>query len=334
MIKEICRSVAAAFALIACALSAGPARSLTVFDPSNFGQNVQQVAQALAQTAVQQVIQYGVGKLAQATGLPGPMLNMAAQAGMDKVFLQTGLNGTFGGVPSQFPSSGATFGSLPGALWQVGGQGGTQVARFAIGEGLEQIGIDPKDPLVAAGLSAGYDMMQRSVGQSATWAKVSTPSFAYYGTRAPTNVFTTAPSAIGFMRTQLQRPSVQSTPVALTQIQVRRSRELEEAALDAIGLAAHGLAAASGTSQRVESMQKAALSATELRQQMAVLNGSVTALYEELAGIRVLVAAGLRVRAAEVLANRPVTSAQAGANAVPQTTTTIQGLPWLNQGTP
>ncbi|MBP8231113.1 MAG: hypothetical protein KAY22_02305 [Rhizorhabdus sp.] len=334
MTREHRLAAVTAIAFVTPFVSSFEAHALTVFDPSNFQQNVQQVAQALAQTAVQQVIQYGVGKLAQATGLPGPLLNMAAQAGMDKMFLQTGLNGVFGGVPSQFPSGGMTFGSMPGALWQVGTQLGTQVAKYAIGEGLEQIGIDPKDPLVAAGLSAGYDMMQRSVGQSATWAKVSTPSFAYYGARAPTNVFTTAPSAIGFMRTQLQRPSVQSTPVALTQIQVRRSRELEEAALDAIGLAAHGLAAASGASQRVESMQKAALSATELRQQMAVLNGSMTALYEELAGIRVLVAAGLRVRAAEVLANRPVTGAQAGANAVPQTTTTIQGLPWLNQGTP
>ncbi len=325
------RRVAAAI-LVAGSMAGGPAgdaAALTVFDPSNFSQNVQQVAQALAQTGVQQLMQYGIDKLAQSPGLPGPLLAIAGQAGMEKMFLGSG-SGGFGSVP-RFSSGSATFGSMPGSLWQVTSPAGPST-RYAIGEGLEQIGIDPRDPVVAAGLSAGFDMLQRSVGQSSTWAKVATPSFSYYGTRAPANVFTTAPSAIGYMRGQLQRPSMQSTQVALTQIQVRRSRELEEAALDAIGLAAHGLAAASGASQRVESMQQAALSATELRQQMAVLTASVTALYEEVAGLRVLAAAGLRMQAAEVLVNRPVTGGQAGASAVPQTTT-VQGLPW-QQGTP
>src|SRR5262249_47002261 len=152
------------------------------------------------------------------------------------------------------------FSMIGGTPWAYGNS-----SSWALGQVANQMGLDVSDPKVRAGLAIAASLLGRGVGQSATMGSSLTPTYGYYGQAAPADVFTPVPSAVPWSRQMLERPSATASVQDLEIRDRRRSREVEEAALDLHGIANHALRAESDTPARVKQFDTALKSASDQR---------------------------------------------------------------------
>lgn len=288
----------------------------TVYDPTNYGANNGTYGQMVSEVALSQSRNGLLDQMAKAMGLPGEMNGLGDIGGLASSFLGGRSGFGFSGYNS---GQALDFGTIGGAPWSYGNS-----SNWALGQAANQFGLDSSDPKVQAGLAVAAALLGRGLGQSATMGRSLVPTYQYYGASAPADIFTTVPSSVAWSRQMLERPAGQVSVQELELRDRRRSREVEEAALDLHGLANHALRATSDTPERVKAFDKALKSGGDQRVQLATLGAELSAILEELSGIRSLMAGEARLMAAEKLSLIPVGNLRPGTTAIPGTTVMSQ----------
>lgn len=312
------RTLYSAIGAAALALaSQAEAGCLCVYDARNHEVNLGELAElkvqtieSLSQTVLQRAIRDTIGPPGPVgSGSSGPL--HLSESGR-RVFFDpdAGIPG-LPGIPTSSPVS---LSSLDGVLW------GNRMPSLGIGDGAQLMNLNIGDPALRAALEVGVALLGRGVGQSGTWGRALVPRFDFLGSMAPQQqMFSSLPSAAAWTRQVFQRPSLGGANARETAelIDSRRQRLYAEAPLDAMPVALHGLRASAEVNRRVDELNRAAKGAPDLRTQVSVLQSTVSALLEEAAGTRAILASMLQLMASRDMAAQPVSIVTPGSSAIP-----------------